>query len=156
VTVGVGRRQVALGLLACACVLLVVGALVGAVDGVLDRGRRADANSRLDFADRSIAWGNGWTLSQDGLYAARSLVPEGASYEVRVGPESRFEGPLTYRFVASYLHYWLMPRRPQSGARWVVCYRCDRAELGDGARLLWDDPTAGVAVFDRRPGEATS
>ena len=155
-TVGGRGRQVALGLLVCACVLLFAGALFGAVDGVLDRGRRADANSRLDYADRSIAWGNGWTLSQDGLYAARSLVPEGASYEVRMGPESRFEGPLTYRFVASYLHYWLMPRRPQVGARWVICYRCDRAELGGSVRVLWDDVAAGVAVLDRRPEEATS
>ncbi len=146
----------ALALLAVAGALLVVSSVYWAIDGVLDRGRRAGANSRLDFADRSVAWGNGWTLSQDGLYAARSLVPEGASYEVRVGPESRFEGPLTYRFVASYLRYWLMPRLPAPGARWVICYRCDRVGVGEGVRVLWEDDEAGVSVLEREAGETSS
>ena len=133
--------------------LLVVGAcVVGSVQVIRERGARAGANSRLDFADREVAWGNGWMLSQSALYAARSLIPADADYTVEKGDESEFEGPLTYRFAEGYLRYWLMPRRQRGGAVWVVCMRCERDELGDGAEVVWEDADAGVAIVERRGG----
>jgi hypothetical protein len=125
-----------------------VAALVGTVHVVTDRDERADRNSAFDWADREIAWGNGWMLSQDALYAARSLIPPGAEYTVEKGPESAFQDPLTYRFAEGYWRYWLMPRHQVGGARWVVCMRCERDDL-PGARVLWEDTDAGVAVIDR-------
>jgi len=143
------RVRVALALVACAGLLVTVGALLGAVDSVRDRGARAAANSRLDYADRDVAWGNGWTLSQAALYAARSLVPKRATYEVRLGPESEFADPLTFPYAPSYLRYWLLPRLPRGGSRWVICYRCDRESLGASAHVLWEDAAAGVSIIDR-------
>jgi hypothetical protein len=123
--------------------------LVGAILVVRDRDDRADVNSSLDWADREVAWGNGWMLSQDALYAARSLIPAGADYTVEKGPESAFDDPLTYRFAEGYLRYWLMPRRQLGGARWVVCMRCERDAFSGDARVLWQDGDAGIAVVDR-------
>lgn len=136
--------------LAGAVLLMLAAGVVGAARAIRDRDERADANSRLDFADREVAWGNGWTLSQTALYAARSAIPRLADYEVVVGDESRFPEPLTHRFAPSYLHFFLMPRHPRSGARWVVCYRCDRAALGGGASVVWEDAEAGIAIVRRQ------
>jgi hypothetical protein len=139
--------------LAGVAVLLILGAaVVGSVQVIRERGARAGANSRLDFADREIAWGNGWMLSQSALYAARSLIPEDADYTVEKGGEAQFEDPLTYRFAEGYLRYWLMPRRQRGGAAWVICMRCERDELGDDATVVWEDVDAGVAIVERRRG----
>ncbi len=143
------RSRVALGFAAGAVVLLLAGCVVGAVQTIREQDTRADANSGLDFADRDVAWGNGWTLSQGALYAARSAIPKGADYEVLLGDESLFSNPLTHPFAPSYLHYWLMPGHEVGGARWVVCFRCDRAALGSEARTLWEDSDAGVSIVDR-------
>ncbi len=129
--------------------LTLAAALVGVTAVLRDRGERADFNSHLDWADRQIAWGNGWMLSQDALYAARSLIPKGSDYTVEKGAESAYEDPLTYRFAEGYLRYWLMPRRQVPGARWVVCMRCEREELGAGARTVWEDTESGVAIVER-------
>lgn len=132
-------------------VVLVLGAcLVGSVQAMRERGSRAAANSRLDWADREIAWGNGWMLSQAALYAARSLIPLGADYSVEKGDQSAFTDPLTYRFAEGYLRYWLMPRRQRGGANWVFCMRCDHAGLGEGAETIWEDADAGVSIVERR------
>jgi hypothetical protein len=130
-------------------VVLLAAVAVGSVQVIRERGARAGANSRLDFADREIAWGNGWMLSQTALYAARSLIPREADYTVEKGDESVFDDPLTYRFAEGYLRYWLMPRRQQGGAAWVVCMRCERDALGPDARVVWEDGEAGVAIVER-------
>ena len=145
---GSTMRRLATALAGAAVALMLAAAVVGAVDTVRDSGARAGKNSRLDFADREIAWGNGWMLSQNGLYAARSLIPAGADYDVVLGDASRFADPFTYRSAEGYLRYWLMPRYERSGATWVVCYRCDRSALGDHA-VLWEDVDAGVAIIRR-------
>lgn len=146
-----GDERIARAVAAAAALLILGACVVGSVQVVRERGAKAGANSRLDFADREIAWGNGWMLSQNALYAARSLVPADADYTVEKGDESAFEDPLTYAFAEGYLRYWLMPRRQLGGARWVVCMRCEHDELGDGAKLLWEDADAGVAIVER-PG----
>jgi hypothetical protein len=148
------RRRLSLALAAAAVGLILAVGLVGTVVALKDLGEQAGANSRHDFGDREVAWGNGWTLSQEGLYAARSLIPPRADYDVVMGAESKFSGPLTHRFAPNYLHAFLMPRHWRAGAPWVVCYRCDRRSLGDGVTVLWEDVDAGVSILRRPPASA--
>jgi hypothetical protein len=142
------RARAAEAAAVAASVLVIVAAGVGAVRATIDFGERADANSALDYADREVAWGNGWTLTSDALYAARSLIPSDTDYEVRVGPAERFDSPLTQPYVASYLHYFLMPRHPRTGARWVICYRCEQP-AGE-VDVVWNAPNEGVSILRRR------
>ncbi len=126
------------------------GGSVGGVLALREFDAVADANSALDYADREIAWGNGWTLNQEALYAARTLIPRGADYEMLVGPVDRFDDAFTPTFVARYFHYFLMPRRPRAGARWAVCYRCDRPR----GEVLWEDEANGIAIIRREAAAA--
>ena len=149
-------RDTAAALLAAVALVAMLGqGIIGAVDTIRDGGATAAKNSHLDFADREIAWGNGWMLSQNGLYAARSLIPVGAAYDFVIGDASEFQDPLTYPFAESYIRYWLMPRYQHEGARLVVCFRCDLSRLGAGTALVWGDEPAGVFIL-RRPRAAES
>ncbi len=38
-----------------------------------------------------------------------------------------------------------MPRRPAADARWIICYGCDLAQLGDGLEVLWRND-GGIAL----------
>jgi len=127
-------------------VLAVVAATVSAIDTEHDYAEQASANADLDFADREIAWGNGWTLSQPALYAARSLIPRDAAYAVRVGEPERFESSLTPEFVASYLRAFLVPRPQREDADWIVCYRCDPPPRGT---VVWADEEQGISILHR-------
>ena len=101
-------------------------------------GREASENSAQSYDDREIAGGNGIVVDQAAVYAARALIPEGATYHVAVG-DDYVGATLTRDHVASYLRYFLMPRRPAEAANWVVCYGCERSEYGDRADVLWTD-----------------
>jgi hypothetical protein len=144
-------QRVATVLTGAAVVVMLLACAIGAGEAIAEAGDRAGINSRSDYADREVAWGNGWMLSQAALYAARGMIPAGADYDSVVGDASRFEDPLTYGFADSYLRYWLMPRYQRDGARWVICYRCDRATLGD-ATVVWEDADAGVSILRRAAG----
>ncbi len=137
--------------LAVAFALMLIGSAVGTVLALREFDAVADGNSALDYADREVAWGNGLTLNQEAVYAARSLIPPEADYEVLVGPIARFDDAFTPTFVARYYHYFLMPRRPRAGAGWAVCYRCDRPPR---AEVLWEDDANGIAVLRRRAPSA--
>jgi hypothetical protein len=145
--VGGARRHLAGFAATTAAVVAVAAAAVFAVQATRDFDARADANDALDYADREIAWGNGWTLSQPALYAARSLIPPRAPYAVRVGATERFDDSFTPTFVASYLRAFLVPRPQREDARWVVCYRCDPPAA---MSVVWADEDAGVSILRRR------
>jgi hypothetical protein len=147
---GTWRSAVASGIAATAVALTVVAGGVGAWLALRDYGDAAAKNSALDFADREVAWGNGWTLNQEALYAARSLIPRGADYQVAVGDSAKFENRLT-ELVGLYFHYFLMPRHPRAGAQWVVCYRCDQPA---GTEVVWADGANGISIL-RRPRAET-
>jgi hypothetical protein len=144
------RRGVARGLALAALAVAVLGLAVATPRALDELDATADANSALDWADREVAWGNGWTLSQDALYAARSLIPQDGAYQVSVGPADRFQSPLTGPFVSDYLHSFLMPRRPVDRAAWIVCYACDPPP---GAQVAWDGGEIPVRILRRQEGQ---
>lgn len=115
-----------------------------------DLEEEAASNSALSFTDREIAGGNALVADQAVAYAARSLIPEDASYHVAVDGNYRGGTDLTVPYVETYYHYFLMPRRPADDAEWVVCYACDLAEEGDRATVVWRGPEDTSIVRIRR------
>ena len=129
----VGPVRVGVVLLVAVATLAVVVSYPGLLR---ELGDDAAANTALSYADREIAGGNGIVVDQEAVYAARSLIPQHASYHVAVG--AGYVGQeLTRDHVASYYRYFLMPRRPVENARWVVCYGCDTSQYGDETEVVW-------------------
>lgn len=107
--------------------------------------RDATSNSRLSYADREIAGGNGLVVDQTAVYAARGLIPEDARYKVVVNPGFQGGTAETVRFVDSFYRYFLMPRRPAESAPWVICYACDLEEYGSRAEVVWEGES-GISI----------
>ena len=97
----------------------------------------ASRNSALSYSDREIAGGNGLVVDQTAAYAARALIPEDDAFNVVVDPEYASGSDLTVDYVASYYRYFLMPRRLQETAPWVICYGCDLGAYGSSAEVVW-------------------
>jgi hypothetical protein len=116
-------------------------ALVGVhyVNAVSQLGDAASKNSALSFDDREIAGGNSIVVDQRAPYEARALIPLDSPYRVVVGKSLLGRTPLTEKFVTSWLMYFLMPRRPEPDAHWVICYGCDSSSLGDHYEPIWQD-----------------
>jgi hypothetical protein len=100
---------------------------------------QATANSRLSFADRDIAGGNSIIVDQQAAYEARSLIPVTSTYRVVTGSLLKNATPLTAGFVVNWFTYFLMPRRPQANATWIICYGCDATKLHGRYRSFWHD-----------------
>jgi hypothetical protein len=127
---------------------VVLASTVGAfyfVKALSDFDNAATKNSTLSFDDRELAGGNSILVDQAVAYEARALIAPTATYRVRVGPNLRHATPLTETYVESWLRYFLMPRRPSFGARWIVCYGCDRTELGASYDVRWQDSN-GISI----------
>jgi hypothetical protein len=137
-----------LGVVLCVAVALGYGLVYFAK--ALDRlGDQASSNAALNFDDREIAGGNALLADSGALYEARGLIPEEETYRVVAGPNVEGATELTQAFIDQYARYFLMPRRPSADARWILCYGCDPAELGDGFEVLWRDDNG--ALIGRRP-----
>ena len=65
-----------------------------------------------------------------------------ARYRLLVGPSAPN--------VDHFARYFLMPRRPDPDARWVLCYDCDLSPFGDELHVVWQND-AGI-VLGRLPG----
>jgi hypothetical protein len=115
---------------------------------VRDADDEASTNSAQAWVDRAVAGGNGIVANQQAVYAALELIPADEAYHVAIAPGYTGGDELTQDHVASYFRYVLMPRRPEEGAAWVVCYGCDLAEYGPDAEVLWrgDDDISIVHV----------
>lgn len=131
------------------CVLVAVGAAAVRVPATLrEADAEADKNSALSYADREFAAGNGLVGDQQLLYQARARIARRGTYRVVLGPELRTDSELTRPYAESFARYFLLPRRYDPGARWVLCYGCDRSELGGEPRTVWrnDDGLSLVRV----------
>ena len=127
-----------LGVVLCVAVALGYG-LVYFAKAVDRLGDQASSNAALNFDDREIAGGNALLADSAPLYEARGLIPEGETYRVVAGPNVEGATELTQDFIDQYARYFLMPLRPAADARWILCYGCDPAELGESFEVLWRD-----------------
>ncbi len=133
-----------LGVVLCTAVALAFG-LVYFVKAVDRLGDTARTNAAQNYDDREFAGGNAVVVGNRALYEARALIPEDETYRVIAGPGVEGATELTAPFIDHYARYFLMPRRPSPEARWVICYGCDRSELGDGFEVVLEDE-AGILV----------
>jgi hypothetical protein len=133
-----------------AAVFVLVGVLVAIyyVKALRRLDRVADANSALSYSDRKVAGGNSIVIDEQAALEAEALIPKDATFRVRVSSGISEANPLTPTFAESWFRYFLMPRRPAADARWVICYRCDRSELGSYA-VRWHDD-ADISILERR------
>ena len=115
---------------------LSASALVYFVKAVDRLGDTARTNAAQNFDDREFAGGNAVVVVNRPLYEARALIREDETYRVIAGPGVDGATELTAPFIDHYARYFLMPRRPSPDARWIICYGCDRSELGDGFEVL--------------------
>ena len=105
-------------------------------------GGEATRNATANFDDRAFGGGNALGVDKEALNEARGWIPARGTYRLLVGPDAAD--------IRNYVRYFLMPRRPDPGAAWVLCYGCDLARLGDELEIVWRD-AAGIAV-GRLPG----
>jgi len=110
-----------------------------------DLGRDASSNSSLSYSDREIAGGNGLVADQAAVYEARGRIPENETYHVAVGPDYEGGSELTVSFVDSYYRYFLMPRRLEEDAPWIICYGCDLEQYGSRAKVVWES-SEGISI----------
>ena len=132
---------VRLGVAACVAVTVGLGLLY--FDKAVDRlGGDASRNADANYDDREFGAGNALGVDKDALYQARAWIPENESY--RLVADTRLEE------IDQYSRYFLMPRRPDPDAPWVLCYGCDLSSFGDELRIVWQNDD-GLAV-GRLPG----
>jgi hypothetical protein len=112
-------------------------------------GDTASQNSKLSYADREIGGGNSVIVDQEAAYEARGLIPTNARYRVVTGGRLKNATSLTGSFVEGWYHSFLIPRRPSSDARWVICYGCDIGALGGSYTVRWQDDN-GISIGEVR------
>jgi hypothetical protein len=139
------QRGVRVGVVACIVVIVAFGLvyLVRAVDRLDDT---ASTNAAMNFDDREFGGGNSLVVDKRALYEARSLVPEDGRYRVVAGPGVEGATDLTEPYIDQYVRYFLMPRRPDPDADWILCYGCDRESLERPVAVVWDNG-AGISIL---------
>ena len=76
-----------------------------------------------------------------------ALIPEDGSYRIVPGPRVEGATELTEQYIDQYARYFLMPRRPDPGAEWIICYGCDPEGLERPARVVWDGG-GGISILE--------
>jgi hypothetical protein len=126
------RGFVRFGVAACLATVVLLG-LVYFVQAVDRLGGDASGNAMESFDDRAFGGGNALGVDKEALNEARGWIPAHAAYRLLVGPDAADR--------RNYIRYFLMPRRPDPDASWVLCYGCDPAQLGDGLHVVWENDT---------------
>ena len=130
------QRGVRVGVVACVVVIAAFGLvyLLRAVDRLDDT---ASTNASMNFDDREFGGGNSLVVDKGALYEARALIPKDETYRIVAGPGVKGATELTQPYIDQFARYFLMPLRPASDARWILCYGCSRSELGDRFKVVW-------------------
>ena len=131
---GIATRRLVVAF--CVTVLLVALA-VRYPDAFHDANETARANAALDVVDRVVGAGNSVFPDQALLVEARGLIPPDESFAVAVGPPQPGWTELTATGADLFLRSFLLPRRPDPEARWIVCVGCDRGDY-PGADAVWE------------------
>jgi hypothetical protein len=115
-----------------------------------DANRAARANARLDHVDRALGGGNSVLPAQAIAIEALGRIPEHDTFTVAAGEPlegwSELAIPPT---LENYMRYFLLPRRTDPDAPWIVCFACDRRAYPN-AQPVWEDQEHGLAIL-RRP-----
>ena len=134
-----------MGVAACVALATVFG-LAYFVKTVDRLDSTADTNASMNFDDREFGGGNSLVVDKRALYEARSLIPEDGRYRVVAGPGVDGATDLTEPYIDQYARYFLIPRRPDRSAEWILCYGCDRAGLDRPTDVVWDNGT-GITIL---------
>ncbi len=141
---GVGTRR----LVVAFCVAVVLVALCVRFPAAFhDANEAARANAALDVVDREVGAGNSVFPDQALLVEARGLIPPEASFAVSVGDPQPGWTELTAGSAEPFLRAYLLPRRLDPGARWIICVGCDRGAY-PGADAVWEGDD-GIAILRR-------
>lgn len=137
-------RVVRFGVVACVVIATALAVLhfFRAVDRLHEA---AEANAALNFDDREFGGGNSLVVDKGALYEARGLIPKNGSYRIVPGPRVEGATELTEPYIDQFARYFLMPRRPDPGAEWILCYGCDPADLEQATQVVWDGG-AGITI----------
>lgn len=135
---------VRLGVALCIAVTVVLG-LVYFVKAVDRLGGDASRNAAANYDDREFGGGNSLVVDKAALYEARARIPEDETYRVVAGPGVEGASDLTEPHIGEYARYFLMPRRPDPDARWVLCYGCDLSSFGGELEIVWRND-AGISL----------
>jgi hypothetical protein len=134
---------VRLGVVACVAVTVTLG-LVYFVKAVDRLGGDASRNAAASFEDRELGGADALGVDKSALYEARAWIPEDGTYRVVVGRNEANPTEADAR-IGAYARYFLMPRRPDVDASWVLCYRCDVSSVGGKLEIVWQND-AGIAL----------
>lgn len=116
-----------------------------------DANRSARENASLDYLDLQLGAGSSVLPDQSIALEARGWIPPDGTYQVAVGERQEGWTELTTQgIVASFMRYFLLPRRQSDGAPWIVCLACDRSAF-PGARPVWEDTEQSLAVLRKEP-----
>ncbi len=102
-----------------------------------DANRTARANAALDLVDRELGAGNSVVPDQALLLEARGWIPPRGTFRVAVGERQDGWTDLTAPFAETYARYFLLPRRADPDAGWILCFACDRGEF-TAADAVWE------------------
>lgn len=79
---------------------------------------------------------------------ARARIPDDGTFTVAVGDAREDWSELaTPGAIDSYLRYFLLPRRPDPDAPWVLCLACDRSSYPNST-VVWTDDE-GLSILRR-------
>jgi hypothetical protein len=124
------------GVAACLAVVVALG-LVFFVKAVERLDHDASQNHATAFDDRAFGGGNALGVDKEALNEARGRIPAREAYRLLVRPDAAD--------LRNFVRYFLMPRRPDAAASWVLCYDCDLTGLADRLSVVWQND-AGIVI----------
>jgi hypothetical protein len=127
--------------------VMVVAVVVRYPDTFRSANDAARKNASLDLFDRQFGGGNSVIPDQGLLVEARARIPDDGTFAVSIGDRQSGWTDLTAPFAETYSRYFLLPRRPASDARWILCFACDRASY-PGATVVWEGDD-GLSLLER-------
>jgi hypothetical protein len=116
-------------------------------DAFHDANETARTNAALDLVERDLGAGNSVFPDQRLLVEARGLIPTDESFAVAAGDPKPGWTDLTAGSAEPFLRYFLLPRRLDPNAPWIICVGCDRSAY-NGAETVWEDDH-GISILRR-------
>jgi len=99
---------------------------------------RAERWPTFSYEDREFGAGNSIIPDKQVLYEARAVIARSARYAVITGDAPIEDArEFTRQFAPDFARFFLMPRRPDQSAPWVICLGCDPARLPEKTQTLW-------------------